>query len=135
MQRRHVLRRDMADSSSRTPCPPGRQHSAMSTAPAPANIPAGTPPAYDNKVTVISHSNLFYWWPVWAVGFLMAALTYMDHDLLATVPPGTKAAVETTYAGEKREAYVLPEGKHVSRVTRGDPKSATRDPYIHMARS
>ena len=109
----------------------------MSTVPTPVNIPAGTPPAYDNKVVVISHSNLFYWWPVWVVGFLMAGLTYLEPErhLLATVPPGTKAAVEVTYAGEKREAYVLPEGKHVSRITKGDAKSATKDPYIHMSRN
>jgi hypothetical protein len=27
---------------------------------------------------IISHSNLLYWWPVWAVGFLMALLTYAE---------------------------------------------------------
>jgi hypothetical protein len=30
------------------------------------------------QVIIYSHSNLFYWWPVWAVGFLMAFLTYLD---------------------------------------------------------
>jgi hypothetical protein len=30
------------------------------------------------EVTVISHSDLFYWWPVWLVGFLMAAITYFQ---------------------------------------------------------
>src|SRR5204862_3382492 len=30
------------------------------------------------QLRVYSHSNLYYWWPVWAVGFLMAALTYFD---------------------------------------------------------
>jgi hypothetical protein len=28
------------------------------------------------EVTVVSHSDLFYWWPVWMVGFIMSALTY-----------------------------------------------------------
>ena len=113
----------------------------MSTVPTPVtNIPAGTPPPREDKVTVISHSNLFYWWPVWAVGFLMAALTYLDGDVLATVPAKTKAVKEVTYAGEKREAYVLPEKGLVSRVsTERDPEKrrelSTRDPYIHMARS
>src|SRR5262249_8350786 len=36
-------------------------------------LPPTTPER--NEVKVISHSTLFYWWPVWAVGFLMALLT------------------------------------------------------------
>jgi hypothetical protein len=28
------------------------------------------------EITIISHSNLFYWWPVWVVGFTMALITY-----------------------------------------------------------
>ncbi len=112
----------------------------MSNVPTPVNIPAGTPPSHDNKVTVISHSNLFYWWPVWAVGFLMAGLTYLDGDYLATVPAGTKAVKEVTYAGDKREAYVLPERQMVSRESKDRDiekrrESETRDPRIHMAKS
>ena len=114
----------------------------MSTVPTPVNIPAGTPPAQENKVTVISHSNLFYWWPVWAIGFLMAGLTYLDGDRLATVPTGTQAIKEpVTYKDPKTgelvqgEAYVLPKDKHVSRLIRGKLDSETKNPYIHMARS
>jgi hypothetical protein len=28
------------------------------------------------EIIVVSHSNLFYWWPVWAVGFVLFAITY-----------------------------------------------------------
>jgi hypothetical protein len=112
----------------------------MSNVPPPGFIPAGTPPRPDDRVIVISHSNIFYWWPVWAVGFLMAALTYWDGDYLVTVPAGTKAVKEVTFAGEKREAYVLPEKGMVNRVSKErDPEkrreSATRDPRVHMAKS
>src|SRR5262249_6933472 len=31
------------------------------------------------EVVIVSHSNLFYWWPVWLVGFVMAAITYFDN--------------------------------------------------------
>ena len=31
-------------------------------------------PVYELKI--YSHSSLVYWWPVWAVGYLMAILTY-----------------------------------------------------------
>jgi hypothetical protein len=30
------------------------------------------------QLRIFSHSNLFYWWPVWAVGYLMALLTYLQ---------------------------------------------------------
>jgi hypothetical protein len=39
-------------------------------------------------VILYSHSQIFYWWPVWAVGFLFAALTYfqgVDHQFQDTV--------------------------------------------------
>jgi hypothetical protein len=29
------------------------------------------------EVLLVSHSSLFYWWPVWVVGYLMALLTLM----------------------------------------------------------
>jgi hypothetical protein len=64
----------------------------MSAAPqAPSNPvppPPSGPPA-PNEITVISHCSLFYWWPVWAVGFIMAILTYIDGYRMAVVPkPG-----------------------------------------------
>src|SRR5262249_911546 len=34
--------------------------------------PAGTP-----EVIVYGHSWMFYWWPVWVVGYLMALLTWL----------------------------------------------------------
>jgi hypothetical protein len=30
------------------------------------------------QVVIVSHSPLFYWWPVWVVGFLMAAFTWAN---------------------------------------------------------
>lgn len=30
------------------------------------------------EVNVYSHSSLFYWWPVWAAGFIMALITYFQ---------------------------------------------------------
>jgi hypothetical protein len=37
---------------------------------------------YDH-ITIISHSRLFYWWPVWALGFIMAGVTYFGTDPVA----------------------------------------------------
>src|SRR5262249_53066931 len=54
--------------------------SVMATA-TPAPVPAPQPPVAQGvehdlpELRIYSHSNFFYWWPVWAVGYLMAALT------------------------------------------------------------
>lgn len=42
-----------------------------------ASSPAARP-NQPREVTVISHSPIFYWWPVWAVGYLFAILTAMQ---------------------------------------------------------
>ena len=38
------------------------------------------PDSRPTEVVIISHSPLFYWWPVWVVGFLMAAVSYWQGD-------------------------------------------------------
>jgi hypothetical protein len=40
---------------------------------------------------VVQHSMLFYWWPVWAVGFLLALVAYFEGTEMAIVPGGTVA--------------------------------------------
>jgi hypothetical protein len=60
-----------------------------------------SPPA-QKKIVVYSHSMLFYWWPVWMAGFVMALVSYLSDQRLAIVPAGTVA---------KRDALVAPEGK------------------------
>lgn len=70
-----------------------KARSPMSTpAPAPPPPPASAHPVpptagtSDQEIRIISHSNLFYWWPVWAVGFLMALLTAIDGRRMILVP-------------------------------------------------
>jgi hypothetical protein len=55
----------------------------------PTAIPAKPSEAANQELKVVSHSTLYYWWPVWAVGFLMAGLTALEGDRLAIVPEGT----------------------------------------------
>lgn len=83
--------------------------------------------ALPNEVRIVAHSMLFYWWPVWAVGFLMAGLTWLDGQRLAIVPPNTQA-VEGFDGG--REALVLPAGAHLPR----DPATGKpREPTLRVA--
>lgn len=50
-----------------------------------------------NQVTIISHSNLYYWWPVWVVGFVMAIITYFEGYVMAVLPAkDVHAAVDAT---------------------------------------
>ena len=82
----------------------------MATATSPPTSTAAPGP---REVKLYSHSPIFYWWPVWVVGYLMALLTYLDGGRLAVVPPGTEARrdwrVEVEPGRfETREGLILP---------------------------
>jgi hypothetical protein len=84
------------------------------------------------EVVVISHSPIFYWWPVWFVGFLMAAWTYLDGHLMAIVPPGTVAEGARTVGGhdDSRDVLVLPAGARLP----ADPATGEAlQPRLRMA--
>lgn len=97
----------------------------------PAPVPPPTPAA-DTEIRIVSHSNLFYWWPVWAVGFLMAILTFLDGHRLLVVPEHTlgleKQQVEIDGKPVVRNVFALPEGKGFDP---GDP----REPKVHTAQT
>jgi hypothetical protein len=77
------------------------------TPPVPVSI---VPDARPREVVIISHSPLFYWWPVWAIGFLMAALSYFQGFQMAFVPTGTEAK-QMTIDGNYRDVLIAPEGR------------------------
>ena len=59
----------------------------MSTAtPQPAPAPAAPAPEARREILIVSHSSLFYWWPVWAVGYLLAVISFATGHRVATVP-------------------------------------------------
>ena len=79
----------------------------------------------DNRqITIVSHSTLFYWWPVWAIGFLLGFLSLVSGTRMVIVPSDTdavrdaevigppKAGQVTTY--KDRDVLVLPEKKKLS---------------------
>jgi hypothetical protein len=86
------------------------------------------------EIRIISHAPLFYWWPLWAVGFLMAFLTFVDGGRMAIVPAGTVAEQGRQVAGHDgpRDVLVLPPDAHLSldRVT-----NTPNQPRLHMAAS
>jgi hypothetical protein len=79
------------------------------------------------EVHIVAHTMLFYWWPVWAVGLLLAGLTWLSGQCLAIVPVGTQV-VEGFDGG--REALVLPAGAHLPQ----DPATGKpREPTLRVA--
>src|SRR3954447_25443755 len=63
------------------PTPPryGPQPPAPPPPAAPSREPARAQPRSGHPALIlVSHSPLVYWWPVWAVGYVMAGLTWWD---------------------------------------------------------
>jgi uncharacterized membrane protein len=77
-------------------------------------VPPAAPAGSDRveEVVIVSHSAFFYWWPLWAVGFLMAALTYWYGHQVAFVPRGTTVERGAAVAGQDgpRDVLVAPAG-------------------------
>jgi hypothetical protein len=71
-----------------------------------------TPPgnAGPGEVRIVAHSMLFYWWPVWVAGFVLALVTWIDGYRLAVVPAGTEAVAGVA---DGRDGLVLPAGAHL----------------------
>lgn len=58
-------------------------------APPGASVTTGpTQTRANTEIKLISHSNLYYWWPVWVLAFFMAAWTYFENNRLAILPAG-----------------------------------------------
>ena len=91
------------------------------------------PPAQEvREVKIVSHSNLFYWWPVWAAGFALAFLSCLAGYRLGIVPAGTEAVQRQGLAGldAPRDVLVVPagEGLPVDRAT-----GAVKQPSLRVA--
>src|SRR5262249_28835375 len=107
----------------------------MSTVPAPPHQPVpGEALTGQNEIRIVSHSTLFYWWPVWAVGFLMAIITWIDGHRMAVVPAKTKVvhvtqnlSVKIKRAKDERNLR----GKDV--LVPEDTKTELDEPRLRMA--
>src|ERR1700722_14075384 len=69
----------------------------------------------DREIRVYGHSTMFYWWPVWIVGFVIAILTYMDGYVMAVVPEGTQEEKAQVLPGDNqpRDVLIAPPGKPI----------------------
>src|SRR5262245_17193236 len=101
------------------------------TEPVPVTV---VPDARPTEVVMVSHSPLFYWWPVWAVGFLMAAVSYWQDQRMAFVPPGTVAEREVQVPGHEgpRDILIAPAGQRLPDESESDE---LQQPRMRMAAS
>src|SRR4051812_6552737 len=76
----------------------------------PATQPPLTGPDLPTSIKLVSHSMLFYWWPVWLVGFVLGNLSLVERHALAIVPEGTRLQTGSGSASEKTATLVLPAG-------------------------
>lgn len=85
------------------------------------------------EIRIIRHCTLFYWWPVWAVGFLMAMISYFDGHLMAIVPQGTKIEVGRKVEGMENLHDVIVMRDKAPREL-DDPNQPIQ-PHLHASRS
>jgi hypothetical protein len=86
------------------------------------------------QVVIISHSPLFYWWPVWFVGFIVAAISYWQGDQVAFVPSGTVAERNARVEGQDgpRDVLIAPKGESLPADTNSDE---LKQPRMRMSHS
>jgi len=90
----------------------------MSTVLPPDPDPTGAPDSHHaprkiDYLVVYGHSNILYWWPVWLVAFILAAVTYVEGQQMAVVPDGTVVERDRAVAGVdgRHDVLVAPPGK------------------------
>ncbi len=101
-----------------------------------------------HEIRLYSHSDIFYWWPVWVAGFLCALWTYLDGGRLVVVPQGTEARrnwqVEITPGHtEPREGLILPRTdlhheNHLDPIPKATSQTVVAmpppaQPHVHIA--
>lgn len=108
----------------------------MSTTPGVQAVAVVEGPSAQREIIIYSHSSLFYWWPVWAVGFLMALLTFGGGHRMAVVPSGTVADRGRIVPGHEDwgpvDVLILPKGKHLP-INPADDQ--VLQPRVHMVQS
>ncbi len=67
----------------------------MTTSPTPAPASPVPPPVSPGtkEIRIISHSTLYYWWPLWFFGIIFAAWTYAEGYRMAIVSKDSKVIV------------------------------------------
>lgn len=88
------------------------------------------------EIRVYGHGPLFYWWPVWLLGFVFAALTYFDGHVMAVVPEGTVVEQNAVVEGQgPRDVLVPPAGEAIPVATGRQVEGESPRPRLRVAAS
>jgi hypothetical protein len=88
-------------------------------------------PPKPREITVYSHSMLFYWWPVWFVGYILAALTLWDQHLLMVVPIHAEVKPIEFKDEKVRNVVTVPDNESFLK----DEKGSLIQPTLYVAQS
>src|ERR1700722_18377323 len=73
--------------------------------------PEAPPSPESASIKLVSHSMLFYWWPVWAVGLLFGVLSLLSGSRLAIVPEGARLRPAGETAPEQTFELIVPKDR------------------------
>ncbi len=76
--------------------------------PAPGASRFSPPPGTDRprEIKLVSHSPIFYWWPIWVLGYVMALITLFENHRLAVIPAGAEVK-EVASDDQNKRKYEL----------------------------
>jgi len=76
---------------------------------------------------------LFYWWPIWLIGFIMAGITYLENHRLAVLPATSKVTVIENETDAKQTTYRVgvpnPPTNSLKRATETTVKGGDEDAF------
>jgi hypothetical protein len=106
------------------------------TPPAPAGASALAPPVHrgPREIKLVSHSPIFYWWPIWLLGYVMALVTWLDGTRLTIVPADARLSemAEPADKGHKNYKLQIPSGettKVLSEAVTASADSSVKHPF------
>jgi hypothetical protein len=76
--------------------------------PSPASTMGGEAPPTSRgprEIKLVSHSPIFYWWPIWLLGYVMALVTLFENHRLAIVPANSE--LRAIQKDEEKTRYEL----------------------------
>ena len=88
--------------------------------PTPAQAAPSHQPTHPREIKLVSHSPIFYWWPIWLLGYVMAFVTLFEGHRLAVVPNG--AELRSLKGDEKTDRFELsiPKGSETKSLVRAE---------------
>ncbi|MEZ6141094.1 MAG: hypothetical protein R3B84_11035 [Zavarzinella sp.] len=88
-----------------------------------SSTPAASKASAPNEIRIISHSSLYYWWPIWFFGLVFAFWTFLEGNRLAIIPAGSVAVKSSIQGADgnpatKMTIYVEGDGHQLAKHTK-----------------